>query len=94
MGSKPWTANEYFLLTHAYININENNSLEDRIFLLLLINTFNTDVETIIENHRSMLDIAAKLYELKTKVVLFNDLYNKIEDGRVNDTEEDILEAA
>ena len=94
MGSNQWTANEYFLLARAYINVKENTSLEDRIFFVQLTNTFNTDAETTIQNHRNTLDIAAKWYELKTEVVLFNDLYNKIEDDRVNDTEEEILEVA
>ena len=63
-------------------------------FFVQLTNTFNTDAETTIQNHHNTLDIAAKWYELKTEVVLFSDLYNKIEDDCVNDTEEDILEAA
>ena len=45
-------------------------------------------------NDRDELDILARWYEMKTEVLLFNDLYTKIDDTRLNATDEVILEVA
>mgnify|MGYP001598077021 FL=1 len=94
MTSISWSNEEFLVLTHAYIHVYETSKLNDPMFWSRLTNIFNAENRMATRNDRDELDILARWYEMKTEVLLFNDLYTKIDDTRLNATEDVILEAA
>jgi len=94
MSSISWSNEEFLVLTHAYIHVYETSKLNDPMFWSRLTNIFNAANRMATRNDRDELDILARWYEMKTEVLLFNDLYTKIDDARLNATEDVILEAA
>ena len=94
MTTEQWTSQEYVVLTRAYIHVFETSRLNDPLFWTRLTNIFNAETLRAGEWRRTNLDITAKWYEMRTKIVLFDNLYRKIEDELLNASEEVIFEAA
>lgn len=82
MASIPWSVEDNLRLTRAYINIYETTRVNDPSYWTRLTYAFNADPQTAPENYRNTVDITAKWYELKIEVLVFNNLYTKIDDAR------------
>ena len=94
MSSIPWSNEDFLVLAHAYIHVYETSKLNDPMFWTRLTNIFNSENRMTTSSDRDELNILERWYEMKTEVLLFNDLYTKIDDTRLNATKEVILEAA
>ena len=66
--------------------------MNDPSYWIRLTYAFNVDLQTAPENYHNTVDITTKSYELKTEVLVFNNLYTKIDDKRPNEDEEVILD--
>ena len=90
--NRPWNDEEDMILGHTYLEFHHSNDHKSAGFWESFVNYFNSGVST--EKKCTIQDVHTRFRRIKTHVEKFNAIYATIEEGRPEDGEDVLLDAA